>query len=232
MRTLLRPRWLVAHVVAIVFVIAFVMLAFWQIRRLEDRRDFNHSVEQALATDPVDIGDAPAEGYVRVIATGVYDPSMETLTLRSLEGTSGYHVLTPLVLADGTGVLVDRGWVPISYDTPPVGGPAAASTGEVRVTGILWPSEHQGIPDALPGTLRAIDPAVVDAFTPYPMRSTYLVLQAADPALGELPVPPEPPELSDGPHLGYAVQWFLFAGVVIVGYPILLRRVARTKKIW
>jgi surfeit locus 1 family protein len=121
---------------------------------------------------------------------------------------------------------------PITDDTPPVDGPATAPTGEVRLTGILWPPEHQDVPDTLPGTLRAIDPTVVDAFTPYQIRPSYLVLQSTDPAVGELPVPPEPPELSDGPHLGYAVQWFLFAGVVIVGYPILLHRVARTNRIW
>ncbi len=232
MRTLLHPRWIVAHVVAVVFLVAFILLGFWQLRRLDERRTFNHAVAEALADDPVDVADAPATGYVRVTATGIYDPSVETLTLRSYEGTSGYHVLTPLVLADGSGVLVDRGWVPISYDTPPVGDPATAPSGEVTVTGILWPGEHQDVPDTLPGTLRAIDPAVVDAFTPYAMRATYLVLQSAVPAPAEIPVPPPPPELSDGPHLGYAVQWFLFAGVVIVGYPILLRRVARTRKIW
>jgi len=232
MRTLLRPRWLTAHVIAVVAVIAFVMLAFWQLRRLDERRTFNHSVEQALQAEVIDLGAAPDEGYVRVTATGTYDPSVETLTLRSHEGTSGYHVLTPMVLTDGTGVLIDRGWVPISYDTPPVGGSASAPTGEVLVTGILWPGEHQDLPTALPPILRAIAPSVVDAFTTYPMRDSYLVLQSADPAVGELPVPPEPPELSDGPHLGYAVQWFLFAAVVIVGYPILLRRVARTRRIW
>jgi len=231
-RTLLRPRWIVGHVVAVVFVIAFVMLGFWQLRRLDEKRTFNHAVTVALEAAPVPIADAPAGGYTRVMATGTYDPSVEALTLRSLDGTSGYHVLTPLVLADGAAVLVDRGWVPITEDTPPVGGVAAAPTGEVTVTGILWPSEHQSVPDALPGTVRAIDPAVVDAFTSYPMRPSYLVLQTADPAPGGLPVPPPLPELSDGPHLGYAVQWFLFAGVVIVGYPILLRRVARTQKIW
>jgi surfeit locus 1 family protein len=232
MRTLLRPRWVVAHVVAVAFVIACVLLALWQLRRLDERRTFNHAVEHALEASPVDMADAPAEGYVRVTATGSYDPSVETLTLRSFDGTSGYHVLTPLVLGDGRGVLVDRGWVPISYDTPPVSGAPAAPAGEVTVTGILWPPEHQSIPDALPGTLRAIDPAVIDTFTSYAMLAPYLVLQSADPAVGDLPVPPPPPELSDGPHLGYAVQWFLFAGVVIVGYPILLRRVVRTQKIW
>jgi len=229
---LLRSRWLVAHVVALIAVIAFVMLGFWQLRRLDERRTFNNAVSVALEAEPIPIAGAPAEGYVRVTVAGTFDTSVETLTLRSFEGTSGYHVLTPLVLGDGTGVLVDRGWVPISYDTPPVGGPAAAPTGEVLVTGILWPAEHQAIPETLPGTLRAIAPEVVGAFTPYPMRDSYLVLQTADPAPSELPIPPAPPELSDGPHLGYAVQWFLFAGVVIVGYPILLRRVARTKKIW
>jgi len=107
-RTLLRPRWIVGHVVAVVFVIAFVMLGFWQLRRLDEKRTFNHAVTVALEAAPVPIADAPAGGYTRVMATGTYDPSVEALTLRSLDGTSGYHVLTPLVLADGAAVLVDR----------------------------------------------------------------------------------------------------------------------------
>ena len=232
MQVLFRPRWLVAHVIAVVAIVGFVMLAFWQLRRLEERRTFNDRVSLALEAAPVPITDAPLQGYAVVTATGSYDPSVETLTLRSFEGTSGYHVLTPLVLADGTGILVDRGWVPISFDTPPVGDPATAPRGQVEVTGLLWPAEHQEVPAELPATLRAIDPSVVDAFTAYSTRDSYLVLQGANPAPAELPVPPQPPELSDGPHLGYAVQWFLFAGVVMVGYPILLRRVARTNRVW
>lgn len=49
------------------------------------------------------------------------------------------------------------------------------------------------------------------------------------PQPGPLPAPVEPPALSEGPHLGYAVQWFIFAVIAMVGYPLILRRVARTR---
>jgi surfeit locus 1 family protein len=47
---------------------------------------------------------------------------------------------------------------------------------------------------------------------------------------GALPLPPELPQVGDpGPHRAYAVQWFLFAAVGLVGYPLLLRHVARDR---
>jgi cytochrome oxidase assembly protein ShyY1 len=51
----------------------------------------------------------------------------------------------------------------------------------------------------------------------------YLQQSAPEPD-GEYPILLDPPARDEGPHLSYAVQWFLFTGVVLVGYPILLRR--------
>jgi surfeit locus 1 family protein len=131
-------------------------------------------------------------------------------------------------LDDGRGLLVDRGWVPQEFDTPPVA-EARPIAGPVEVRGVLWPSQAGSVPGELPPVMKRIDAGVIDEFTPYPLVSPYLVLQEQDPAaISDLPVSIEVPETSLGPHLGYAGQWFLFAAVVVVGYPLLLRRTVRS----
>lgn len=227
MRRLLTPRWIAGHLLAVIAVVAFVNLGFWQLRRLDEKRTFNASVEAGLAAPIAPISELPdGATYRRVRAEGSYDPAFETLALRSHDGVSGYHVLTPLLLPDGTAVLVDRGWVPIQYDAPRDPG-FAAPLGTVSVVGMLWPDqEGSGVPGEFPEVVRRIDPEIQAAFTPYPVRPEYLVLSVQDPDQGGLPIIVEPPTLPEGPHLGYAVQWFLFAAVVVVGYPILLRRSA------
>jgi surfeit locus 1 family protein len=221
------PRWIAGHLLALTAVVAFVSLGFWQLRRLDEKQTFNASVEAGLAAPIAPISELPdGATYRRVRVEGTYDASFEALVLRARDGVSGYHVLTPLILSDGAAILVDRGWVPIQYEKPrdPAFG---APPGAVSVTGMLWPDqEGSGIPDEFPDVVRRIDPEIQSAFTPYALRPEYLVLSLQEPDQGGLPIAVEPPTLPEGPHLGYAVQWFAFAGVVVVGYPVLLRRTA------
>jgi surfeit locus 1 family protein len=229
MRKLLAPRWIAGHLLVVVTVTAFVNFGFWQLRRHDEKSRIKETAEQAAAADPVPIGDLDESGsdYRAVIARGEYDTATEVLVLRSLDGVPGHHVLTPLRMADGRALLVDRGWVPLDYDEPPVA-PARPLEGYLEVAGVLWPSETGSIPDKLPPVMKRIDTAVVDAFTAFPLMERYLILAGqVPPAPGDLPVIAEPPELSLGPHLGYAGQWFLFATVVVIGYPLLLRRTVR-----
>jgi cytochrome oxidase assembly protein ShyY1 len=215
-----------------VTVVAFIIFGFWQLRRHDEKRDFKAAVEEAAALPPIPLAEITGdEGlYRRVVATGEYDTGVEVLVLRSREGFSGYHILTPLRLTDRRVVLVDRGWVPPEHDRPPVA-PARPIEGVLEVTGYLWPSEEAALPDTLPAVVARIDTSVVDAFTPYQIIEPYLLLESQDPgAPGDLPVPVDPPDPSLGPHLGYAGQWFLFTLVVLVGYPILLVRTGRGER--
>ena len=228
MRRLLTPRWIAGHLLAIVGIVTFIMLGFWQVRRLDDRRDFNASVEAAVASVPISLDQALAQGgeYLRVRVAGSFAPDAEVLVLRARNEISGFHVLTPLVLDDGRGVLVDRGWVPIEFDEAPVT-EAPPPAGIVDVVGILWPAqEGSGDLEVHSSVVRRIDPAIVDLLVDAELVDPYLVLET--PAPEGLPIPAGTPELTEGSHLSYAVQWFLFAAVVVVGYPILLRRTVRS----
>jgi surfeit locus 1 family protein len=219
--------------VAVIGAVVCVRLGFWQLDRLEHRRAANAAIEAGLAAAPGEatdlLRDDPATlAYRPAIATGTYDPSGELVLYgRSLDGRPGDHVLTPLVLDDGTRLLVDRGWIPFApARTVPLTGVAAAPSGPVRVTGVLRASESgDAFGDQAPADadvvravnldeLRARDPGLAPA---------YLQLTAQDPAQPEpIPAPIEP--LGDGPHLSYAIQWFAFATIAVVGVSFLLVR--------
>ncbi len=67
-----------------------------------------------------------------------------------------------------------------------------------------------------------IQPQIEVALHPFSIR-----LQDQQPGGSSLPVPPAPPEIDEGPHLSYAWQWFLFTAILLLGYPLLLRRSLR-----
>ena len=209
-----RPLWLLGHALALAGVVVFVLLGSWQLQRHSDRTGLRDAVAVAAEADPIPIDDADA-AYVTVTAEGSFDTELEHLVPRSRDGSSGYAVVVPLVRSDGPGVLVERGWVAIDEEPPPPPDP-------VRIEGILWPAEAGSIPDELGRFFGRVDPAAIEAFADYPLRSEYLVMTLQDPALGI--DPPDERAVGSGPHLGYAGQWFLFAAVVAVGYPALLRR--------
>lgn len=226
MHRLLSPRWIAGHLLAAVGVVTFVALGFWQLRRLDDRRAFNEAVEVALSQPAVDLDTALQEGseYRRIRVEGSFDSGHEMLVLRSRDGVSGHHVLTPLVVDGGRALLVDRGWVPIEVAATPVSD-APPPAGRVVVEGLLWPAQTGSVPAELPTVARRIDPDIVGPHLDAEVVSgAYLVLESPSPE--GFPLPAERPDLDEGPHLSYAVQWFLFAAVVVVGYPILLRRAA------
>ena len=238
----LRPKWIAGHVLVLVAVVVFILMGFWQLRRLQERQDFNAiltsrtaEVERPIAEVLDELGDDQEELELRLVtAAGRYSPDEEIILLaRSYQGLSGHHVLTPLYLTDDTAVIVDRGWVSIDLDKPGMS-EFAPPLGEVRVSGALRKTEVRGSfgpVDAAEGVLTQtarVDLARIEQQDAADLLPVYVQLLGQDPqqpggvpAMAALPVP------SEGPHRGYAVQWFLFAAVVIVGYPTLLWRTAR-----
>ena len=166
---------------------------------------------------------------------------------RTSESAPGYWVLTPLVQADGTGVVVNRGWIPFSYTEEGPWTDFDPPTGPVTVTGMVRPPQVRdagalvaGPEDAAEGTLRSlarVDVARLQQQVSEPLYPLYLTLEQQSPAqsatLGPtgqpLPVPVPRPTLDEGPHFGYAVQWFTFALLTLIVYPLLLRRHARRR---
>lgn len=236
-RRLLRPKWIVAHLAVLALGALFVVLGAWQMSRLEERRELNAAAAERFEEDPapldsvlVDAGNDVSEAeYRRVTIVGTFDPADEVLIRSQVYlGSAGFHVITPLVAANGDAVLVNRGWVPLTLDAVPVN-EAPPPPGEVTVQG--WVQLSQQRPSLGPedpgdgrlATLNRIDIDRVQDQVDYSLAPVYLV--EIGPQGTELPVPLDPPDLTDeGPHLAYAVQWFGFAVVLFVGYFFLVRR--------
>ncbi|WP_431727674.1 SURF1 family cytochrome oxidase biogenesis protein [Verrucosispora sp. TAA-831] len=247
-RFLLTPRWLGILALTLVLASIMVMLGNWQLDRYHGRTAVNERIDAGLRMDPVplreavpapsggpgSVGPAPAEDrtFIRVIATGRYDTDNVVLVRgRTVDSKVGFEVLTPLVLADGTAVLVNRGWVP-----PAPGGamaqPEVPATppGEVTVEGRVHASESgSGNVARREGRLETRRVAVpqLAAQMPYPVHGAYVLLDeqtpAADPVFRAVPVG----HANNWQNLGYVVQWWIFAAMTLFGYGWIARREAR-----
>jgi surfeit locus 1 family protein len=241
-RFLRSPRWIAGIVIAVLAVVTFVNLGLWQLRRLDDRRTANVLIEAGMTAEPSELSallreesDPAALAFRRVRASGVYLVDEEViLQVRSLNGQSGHEVLTPLLLDDGTVVIVDRGWVTIDVAGPPVVGSEPPSP-EVTVGGVLRESQEKGRfgpSDAASGRLERISRVDLNRLQQQfdqPLLPVYLRLETQAPAQsGRYPIALPPAGVSEGPHLSYAMQWFIFATIVAIGFPVLVRRTGRT----
>ncbi len=235
-----RPRWILAGVITLVAAATMVGLGIWQVHRYAERTSINNRIDAAARAQPVPVEQllsartAPPDQveYDRVTATGRYDQSHEILARgRTVDHQVGFEVLTPLVLADGSAVLVDRGWIP-----PAPGGARAvpsvpaAPVGTVTVVGkVRLPESGRTEVERRDGRaeVRRIDPIVLGRQLPYPVYGGYVTADSqtppADRAFSGIPVEREDP----GQNLSYIVQWWLFAALTLVGFGWLARREAR-----
>jgi cytochrome oxidase assembly protein ShyY1 len=198
------------------------LLGQWQLDRARQRGAEAETAQQSRVRPIEDVvrprvtfpGDAAG---ARVVARGEWDGGRQLLVAgRDLGGRSGFWVLTPLRLADGSGVGVVRGWVPAADDAA-----AAAPAGPVTVTGRLEPAEPAaprapGEGTGLPaGQLRRVAATDLIAAWPYPLVTGYVIAESQAPpaaAPAPVPVPAEAPETGLAwQNLSYAVQWWAFA---------------------
>ena len=239
-KTLFSRKWLVSTFVVMAVMVVMIRLGIWQLDRLEQRRAFNtHYLEQVNA-EPFNLNLNPTDPnliefeYRQVIVTGEYDHNHEVaIRNQSWENQIGVHLLTPLKMDDGkTTVLVDRGWIPLeAYRTGNWKG--FAEPGIVSVSGVIRLSQKPsfgGRPDStpLPGeSLKAwnfISIPEISKQIPYPLLPVY-IQQSPDSSWTELPYRIQPEiEITEGPHLSYAIQWFLFTAILGIGYPVFVRK--------
>lgn len=259
-RFLLKPRWILSHLFVAACIVSFVLLGFWQLRRLDERKALNAQVvaaeaQPAAALDQVvptgviaSTADVDAIVYRSVEVTGTYRVDQQVLVPnRTFETAPGYWVLTPLVQSDGTGVVINRGWVPITYTEDGSWADFDPPSGTVTVTGMARAPQVRdagalvaGPQDATEGTLRSlarVDVGRLQQQVGEQLYPLYVSLDTQHPAQAApagssgtaLPVPVPRPELDEGPHLSYAVQWFTFALLTLIVYPLALRWYARRR---
>lgn len=242
------PKWIVRHVLVVALVVVMVAAGFWQLRRLDEKRAQADLLEARQDRPPADVADLVTEGagagavaevlYRSVTASGTYaDEGTVVVPNRSFNGASGGWVLTPLVLADGTAVAVNRGF--IGFDRQARIVPPRAPAGEVTVEGLVVPSEEGGRlieADGSPGQVDELTRADVGRFDELveadllPVLVQRVTSEPDEPQAAASGAPQlaalDRPAADDGPHLAYAVQWFTFSVIAAGGYVLLLRRVA------
>lgn len=238
---LLRPKWIAFHVLVFGSIAFMIWLAFWQLDRLDERRAFNDLVAEQIEQPPAPLaallepaGDDPSSiEWRQAIVTGQYLPEQIVWFNRSQGGLAGDNVLSALVTADGTTVVVNRGFVPLGAEVP------AAPTADVEILArVRLPQERQlgeltDTNDAsTPLTeVRRIDLGQLSAQLPGEVAPVYLDLIDSIPAIAATdPSPVPPPVLDEGPHLSYAVQWFIFAVCVLIGWVLAVRRSIRSRR--
>ncbi|PWJ50676.1 Cytochrome oxidase assembly protein ShyY1 [Quadrisphaera granulorum] len=252
-RLLLQRRWLRAIALALLFSLACLALARWQWDRRVERVAAIDLVEANYHRSPVPLATALPDftsplprdrTWTPVAVSGTY-LAQATLLVRHRphEGQGyGYEVLVPLRLDDGHLLVVDRGWLPpdpTSLDGPSV--VPAPPAGRVDVVVRLRPSEPVDGRDAPPGQVQAIDlagsvasgiaaaiGATAATVSPEVITAAYGELEkdGETPAPTAAPRAADAPSLDEGPHLGYTVQWLLFAIGAWVFLVVHMRRAA------
>ncbi|QKW05772.1 SURF1 family protein [Streptomyces sp. NA04227] len=244
-RFLLSRQWVLLTLLTLLLIPAMVRLGFWQLHRHEHRVAQNELISRTVNAAPVPVTELTSPGhqvprsdlYRQVTAKGTFDTAHEVVVRRRTNSDEkvGFHVLTPLVLRDGRALLVNRGWIPANGPQTAFPKIPAPARGEVTVTGRLMPDEStkasgiknvKGLPDrqvmliSSRAEARALGREVLGGY----------VQQTAPEPRGNSPeLLPEPDHSSIGPHMAYAIQWWLFASAVPVGWVILVRRERRDR---
>jgi cytochrome oxidase assembly protein ShyY1 len=240
---LVRPKWIAFHLLVFGAIASMIWLGLWQLDRLDARREFNEIVAERVEQPPVAFDELLTNAgtdadpsdleWRQTLVTGSYLPGQILWFNRSQDGVAGDNVLSPLVTVDGTTVLVNRGFVPLGTTAPPAPTGSMELLARVRVPqqrqlGQLTDPADRSEPLT---EVRRIDLDALAQQLPAPLAPVYVDLVDAIPAPAATdPAPLPPPTLDEGPHLSYAVQWFIFAACVLVGWVLAVRRSVRTRR--
>ena len=237
---LMRPKWIGFTLGIVLLIVLMINLGFWQLRRLDQRREFNAAVEAHYDAAPQPLDSVLAPGtdpkdveWLPVTAVGTYRPEGTVhIVNRSQNGFAGDNIVVPLDLGDGRVVLVNRGFFSLDSGSDVPDPPA----GEVEVIGRLRKSQTRTfgqLSDPSEGTIadaQRLDIPRLSQQIDGTVADMYIDAVETKPADSQLLEPVIKPDLSEGPHLSYAVQWFIFSICAAVGWVLAVRRSAATRR--
>ncbi len=227
-----RGRWIAYAAFVVVFAIVCVLLSQWQFARREEVRRQIDLIDTNFDATPQPLSKVLAPGqpltrsaeWLPVVTTGHYLSNLQTLVRnRSRDGATGFDIIVPFMTSEGVVFVVDRGWVPSGKEGHPPATVPAAPDGTVEVTARLRKTEPvlQGQSDTAT-TISSIH--VAELAAKWNLRAytgAYGLLVSENPAAptGELA---SKPQLTEGNHLSYALQWIAFAvlGFVALGWAV------------
>jgi surfeit locus 1 family protein len=229
LKTFFNRQWWWTTLLVLAGMAVLARLGVWQLDRREQRRAYNAEIRAQLAQPPLDLAtetltaDLSALKNRQARARGEYDLARQVVLTNQLWNNSpGFHLLTPLLIQGGSkAVLVDRGWLPAAQQS-------AGDWSAYDVSGAVEVNGYIKLSQSLPGDSTPTGPALewyrvdvtaIQAQLPYELLPVYIQqapLSGAEPALpfkAALDV-----DLSEGNHLSYAIQWFIFATILGISY--------------
>jgi surfeit locus 1 family protein len=234
-------KWIFASLLVLAGSALCVRLGIWQLDRLAQRRAFNAHYLEAITTSPLMFTSDPkvdltSMEYRIITVTGTYNFA-EQVVLRNQyhDNQPGYFLLTPLTLSDGTMIMIERGWIPSAGNSSPADWHKYDEPGQVAINGIIRAGQSQPEVGGVPDPPLAAGQTRLDFWNivnlermakQMPGRLLPVFVQPnPDPTRSVPPYPYQPSiDISDGPHFGYAMQWFTFALLLFFGYPFFLRQ--------
>ena len=235
---LLTPKWILVTLICLAMLPAFQALSNWQWHRLHDRQAYNVTIQAEIDKPPVALSEltvsvpesvtVPVGSQWRTVEmTGSWLSGNQVLVRKkSLESDLGLWVVTPLRLSDGTVVMVNRGWIAAAnsaVDSPVV---ATVPIGTIEVLGRLREVQDRTKPapsDLPAGQVDRIIPLeIVSGATT--LSNAYVEMTASRPESKSADIRTLPePEVTEGAHRSYALQWMFFEIMTVIGWSILVR---------
>ena len=243
---LLTPKWILVTLICFGMLPAFQALSNWQWHRLSDRQVINVQIQEQINKEPVDLSEllivgsesktVPSDIQWRTVEmTGTWmQPDQVLVRKKSLESNLGLWVVTPLQLTDGTVVMINRGWTAAAnsaIDSPVV---AAVPNGEIEVLGRLRDVQARTSPAPTDLPDSQVDRIVPMEIVPSAetLSNAYVEMTASRPEskTSEIRTLPEP-EVTEGAHRSYALQWMFFEIMTVIGWIILVRNEVKDQRL-
>ncbi len=223
-----RPFWLFSHVFVTAALVLFVAAAFWQLGRWNDRKDANEIIRTRADAPVLTIAEAlerPTEelNYVRVADSGHFtEANLIRVANRSFDGQAGDWMLGLFETDDGQMILVNRGFVPREAATR--GEPAASVIqGWLRLSQEkeTFGATDNGVSERVPRLdVKAISDRIGTPVVPVWLQQDEPRQEKASTYPLAIPLP----ELNNGSHFSYAVQWAIFSALTAGAYVLILRK--------
>lgn len=248
---LLRPKWIVFHLVVLAGIAGMLSAAQWQWTKYNARNDFVariETIQDRNKTPPVPLselltGSSDAQPtsaqplsaieYRIATASGAFLDTGQLLQInRTQEGVSGVNVLNPFQIDGGPIVIVNRGFLAdgVGSAPSPPAGPLVIG-GTVRTSQLRRTGELTDNVAGDQAEIRRIDLSLIAARLNLEIAPVYLDFIASDPPMAQPPIPVPPPDLSGGPpYLPYTIQWLIFSASVAVGWILAVRHSLRTRR--
>ncbi len=227
LRFLVSRRWIAFALVVVGLAWVAWRLGEWQFHRLEDRQEQNAIIErnELAGADPVADVLAPGEPVAKteewriVEATGTYAVEDTVIVrYRTRDGEAGVDAVVPLELADGTSLLVDRGWYATDNRGASTEDVPEPPSGEVLVTGWVRADAEGDSTVVIDRSTRAVDSEEIAEALDREVVGGWVHLRSESPEPATALLPVELPELDDGPHFFYGLQWWFFGALAVFGF--------------